>query len=191
MNDKWRYRLKKPALMLGVIIILAIAGHMFCRQSARQDLSLDVCTREQKTETAQTTEAKQIATEPETPFVPKTSPSPHTLVASDPLTTSTPYTALATPQPLSSRRLDIRGVPTIAVVDVERLVVAMVPNPEATEMRAKTIQAIQQAIANRAAVYNLTLVLDISGDSLNGVPFVLSASGVFDLTDEVHEELAR
>ena len=103
---------------------------------------------------------------PRRPFVPKTSPSPHTLVASDPLTTSTPYTAAGDApafvfskagHPGSSDDCSCRcGTPGRRDGAKSRKPLRCAP---------KLFKPFNRPLPNRAAVYNLTLVLDISGDS--------------------------
>ncbi len=79
---------------------------------------------------------------------------------------------------------------TLAVVDVDRLFAAFPPGSDSTEARAKVLADIQRAVAICASAHDFALVLDRAGNSLNGVPTVLSATDRFDLTDEVAQQLA-
>ena len=87
--------------------------------------------------------------------------------------------------------LHTSGSLAVAVVDVERLLAELLPDGASPEMRAQSIRDIQQATSSRAAAHNLDLVFDMSGKSLNNVPVISSAAGVFNLTEEVRHELTK
>ena len=79
----------------------------------------------------------------------------------------------------------------IAVVDVERLLAELLPEVASPETRAQTLLDIQQATSRVASARNFDLVVNNSGKSLNEVPFIVSAAGVFDLTEEIRRELTK
>jgi outer membrane protein len=56
---------------------------------------------------------------------------------------------------------------------------------DALKMRNGLVAEITAALTRRLAGEGSALIFDSSGNSLNGVPFVLSASGVPDLSDEI------
>jgi Skp family chaperone for outer membrane proteins len=79
---------------------------------------------------------------------------------------------------------------TIAVVDVDRLLLAYPLSSDSKEARVRLLADIQHAIAVCASAHNFTLVLDRGGQSLTQLPVVLSAADPFDVTDEVAQQLA-
>jgi Skp family chaperone for outer membrane proteins len=62
---------------------------------------------------------------------------------------------------------------------------------ESAETHQRVTQQILQAISSRLAAHNLTMVLDSSGKSFNGVPIVLASPRLPDLTDEIIAEINR
>ena len=79
---------------------------------------------------------------------------------------------------------------TLAVVDVDRLLIAYPPGSDSKEERSKVLADIQRAVTICASVHDFAVVFDRTGKSLNGVPTVLIAADPFDLTDEVAQQLA-
>jgi Skp family chaperone for outer membrane proteins len=53
----------------------------------------------------------------------------------------------------------------------------------------QVIRDIQACVTTAAARRNLNLVLDSSGKTLNGIPLVLHASNLIDLTDDILHEI--
>lgn len=62
---------------------------------------------------------------------------------------------------------------------------------DALKMREGIVGDITAALSKRLSAERAPLIFDTSGQSLNGVPFVLSASGLPDLSDEVIAILNR
>ena len=93
--------------------------------------------------------------------------------------------------PPRSAALYTSGSLAVAVVDVERLLAELLPDGASPDTRAQSIRDIQRATSRRATAHNLDLVFDMSGKSLNAIPFISSAAGVFDLTEEVRHELTK
>lgn len=79
----------------------------------------------------------------------------------------------------------------LAGVDFERLLAGALPSEASESARAETIERIKQAVATCVSAHDFALVLDTSGKSINGIPVVMQADGIFDLTDEVRAELRR
>ena len=139
-------------------------------------------------------------TEP-TPFAdpvrPASTATPETIVSNvhaETPTISSPIARSARDEPNSLAIRTFSPAPidfkTLAVVDVERLLIVYPPGSDSKEARAQVVADIQRAIAICASAHDFALVFDRAGESLNGVPTVLSAAGAFDLTDEVAQQLA-
>jgi hypothetical protein len=96
-----------------------------------------------------------------------------------------------TPPPSKPAALNRPGSPAIAVVNVERLLATLLSKDASAEARTQAIRDIQRATAHSAAAHHFDLVLDISAKTPNGVLIVPSASGAFDLTEEISQELTR
>lgn len=79
----------------------------------------------------------------------------------------------------------------MAGVDFERLLAGALPSEASESARAETIERIKQAVATCVSAHAFVLVLDTSGKSINGIPVVMRADGIFDLTDEVRAELGH
>ena len=79
----------------------------------------------------------------------------------------------------------------IAVVDIKRLFAEHPPESATQEAREETLRKIQRTINTFATTHRLSLVLDRSGATLNGVPDVLYARGFFDITEEISHQLAQ
>lgn len=84
-----------------------------------------------------------------------------------------------------------RGPPeAIGFVDTDRLLAAHPPASDSSEARASAINDIQRATASCAVLHECAVVVDSSGKSVNGAPFLLSTVETLDLTDEVLQRLA-
>jgi hypothetical protein len=135
---------------------------------------------------------------PQKPLSPISPPSPSTVVAE---ATATPEARLLVPQPTRTVRPTVlylhklpffRGPPeAIGFVDTDRLLAAHPPASDSQEARASAISDIQRATASCAIAHECAVVVDISGKTVNGVPFLLSAAEILDLTDEVMQRLAQ
>lgn len=68
---------------------------------------------------------------------------------------------------------------------------AKVMKETADRERKKVLDEIRAEVRRRAALEGYTLVLDISGRSLNDVPFVLYSTDTIDITEKVLNELNR
>jgi Skp family chaperone for outer membrane proteins len=80
---------------------------------------------------------------------------------------------------------------SIAIVDVARLLEAHPPISLSQDAKTEAVLEIERAISARVTVHAFSLVFDVSGQSLNGVPVVMASPRAFDLTDEVLQELSR
>src|SRR5207248_11227218 len=79
----------------------------------------------------------------------------------------------------------------IGVVDTDQVFAAHPPTSDSPEARANAISEIQRASVVCARAYECGVVLDISGNSTEGYPFVLSAVETLDLTYEVIQQLRQ
>ena len=79
----------------------------------------------------------------------------------------------------------------MAQVDLAQLLAAFPPVDGTPEARQATLTRIRQAIARQASVHGFMVVMDRSMQDEWGVPMVLSARGLFDLTAAVEQDLAR
>jgi hypothetical protein len=77
------------------------------------------------------------------------------------------------------------------MVDMNKLLSIHSPASDSPEARTNAINNIRQAIALCAAAHDCAVVLDLSGKSENGIPFVISAAETLDLTDEVIRQLGQ
>lgn len=78
---------------------------------------------------------------------------------------------------------------TIAVVDLDRLLTVYPPANDTQEARAEMIRKFERTIATCVAKHHFAIVVDRTGKSLGGSPFILNAEGAADLTEEVLKEL--
>jgi hypothetical protein len=79
----------------------------------------------------------------------------------------------------------------IGVVDTDQVFDAHPLTSDSPEARADAINEIQRATAVCARAHECGVVLDISQDSIEGYPFVLSAVETLDLTHEVIQQLKQ
>lgn len=79
----------------------------------------------------------------------------------------------------------------MAQVDLAQLLVACPPADDTPEARQAALTRIRQAIARQAQVHGFMVVMDRSMEDERGVPMVLSARGLFDLTAAVEQDLKR
>jgi hypothetical protein len=79
----------------------------------------------------------------------------------------------------------------IGVVDLDKLLLARPPENEWPEARTDAIAEIQRATVSSAIAHDCAVVLDVSGNSRNGVPVVLFAAETLDLTGEVIQRLRQ
>lgn len=79
----------------------------------------------------------------------------------------------------------------MAQVDLAQLLVACPPADDTPEARQATLARIRQAIARQASAHGFMVVMDRSMQDEWGVPMVLSARGLFDLTAAVEQDLKR
>jgi len=79
----------------------------------------------------------------------------------------------------------------IGVVDTDQVFAAHPPTSDSPEARANAISEIQRASVVCARAHECGVVLDISGNSTEGYPFVLSAVETLDLTYEVIQQLRQ
>ena len=102
---------------------------------------------------------------------------------------ATPQSSLVSgPSLLSIRRVSPRWE-IIGVVDVNRVLAALPTAPDSPDARENAIQRIQRAVAVCATAHGCAIVLDMSGNTEDGVPVVLSAVEKLDLTEEVAQQL--
>jgi hypothetical protein len=123
-------------------------------------------------------------------------PSPSIAAAAERAATSVTQATVA--QPILSAKptcLYLVRVPVfkappeaIGIVDTDRLLAVHPPTSDSPEARANAINDIQRAAAICAKSHECGVVLDISGKSTEGYPFVLSAVETLDLTDEVIQQ---
>jgi hypothetical protein len=76
-------------------------------------------------------------------------------------------------------------------VDLAQLLAAYPPADDTPEARKAALQRIRQAIVRQSSVHGFVVVMDRSMQDEWGVPMVLSAYGLFDLTAAVEQDLAR
>ena len=62
---------------------------------------------------------------------------------------------------------------------------------QSRRMRKKIVEEIQDVVSKFSETQSFSVVIDSSGDSLNGVPVVLYADPKHDITDEVLEQLNK
>ena len=79
----------------------------------------------------------------------------------------------------------------MAQVDLAQLLAACPPADDTPEALQTTLARIRQAIARQASAHDFMVVMDRSMQDEWGVPMVLSARGLFDLTTAVEQDLAR
>lgn len=94
----------------------------------------------------------------------------------------------SSPGPMGTRSLNSSP---IALVDLAQLLAAYPPADDTPEARKAALQRIRQAIARQSSVHGFVVVMDRSMQDEWGVPMVLSAYGLFDLTAAVEQDLAR
>jgi hypothetical protein len=119
----------------------------------------------------------------------------------EPIAESSPAVQTALPSPVIGESLP-SGVPNllsvrqfpvleiqIGVVDVDRLLIVHPPISSSPEGRTNAISEILRETAVCAAAHDCTVVLNSSGNTLDGVAFVLYAAQRTDLTEEVARRL--
>ncbi len=79
----------------------------------------------------------------------------------------------------------------IATVDIQSLLTAFTPTDAPESTRKAIREKIMQAVKHYAETGRYLLILDRSGQSLNGVNVVQVAGGVTDLTEEIRKEIQR
>lgn len=99
-----------------------------------------------------------------------------------------PVEQSSSPGPTGAPALDSRPM---ALVDLAQLLAAYPPADDTPEARQAALQRIRQAIARQAPAHGFVVVMDRSMRDEWGVPMVLSARGLFDLTAAVEQDLAR
>jgi hypothetical protein len=62
---------------------------------------------------------------------------------------------------------------------------------ESDRLRGEIVADLRRRVSVAAAAHDLDFVLDTTGQSANGVPVVMHASGFIDLTDEIAQGLQR
>ena len=133
------------------------------------------------------------------PQKPLVLPSPSIAAAAETAATSVTQPTVAQPT-LSAKptclylvRVPVFKAPpeAIGVVDTDRLLAVLPPTSNSPEARANAISDIQRATTACARTHECGVVLDISGNSTDGYPFVLSAVETLDLTGEVIQQLTR
>lgn len=62
-------------------------------------------------------------------------------------------------------------------------------NEDRDRLRKEIAADLQQRVSAFASKHDLSFVFDISGQSLNGVPVVMNAAGLRDVTDEIIKEM--
>ncbi|MES2469617.1 MAG: hypothetical protein V4675_20105 [Verrucomicrobiota bacterium] len=108
---------------------------------------------------------------------------------------SPPAAAALPPVDLSSSAVTAGVSPPnsrpMAQVDLAQLLAACPSDEDTPEARQATLSRIRQAIARQASVHGFMVVIDRSMQDEWGVPMVLSARGLFDLTAAVELDLKR
>ena len=99
-----------------------------------------------------------------------------------------PVEQSSSPGPTGAPALDSRPM---ALVDLAQLLAAYPPADDTPEARQAALQRIRQAIARQAPAHGFVVVMDRSMQDQWGIPMVLSARGLFDLTAAVEQDLAR
>lgn len=99
-----------------------------------------------------------------------------------------PVTPASSPVPTVSPAPNSRSM---AQVDLAQLLAACPPADGTPEARQAALQRIRQAIAQQASAHGFVVVMDRSMQDEWGVPMVLSARGLFDLTAAVEQDLKR
>ena len=99
-----------------------------------------------------------------------------------------PVERSSSPGPTGAPALNSRPM---ALVDLAQLLAAYPPADDTPEARKAALQPIRQAIARQSSVHGFVVVMDRSMQDEWGVPMVLSARGLFDLTAAVEQDLAR
>jgi len=88
-------------------------------------------------------------------------------------------------------RATTSALPAIALVNVQGLLAAILPDGASPLLRLQTIHQIERATHSRAVAHHFSLVIDVSAKSLNHEPIVSGGVGAFDLTEEVRHELTK